>query len=234
MISPRRRWTAAALIVGLGWLATPQAVPIYDGIGQPDEPYRYVLPPSGAKKTAAATEATAHTAVKAGLSTSGLSVNTLEVGPQFAMFLPLGALAAKGPMVNVTAEPVAPTDQPPGATIDGNVYVVKLTASGGAVTFTPKAALAVIYLRATTADQPGPVMFRRDAVGQPWQPLPTSRGGADVYVSAMNAAGSYALAFSPSSKAGAAGTPLLPLVLIGGLVLLVVVVVVVRLRVREA
>lgn len=228
MISARRRWLAGALVVTAGWFATPHPVPVYDGIGAPDEPYRFVTPPPGATATAAATSALARTPVKGGVSTNGLSVATSEVGPQFSLFLPPMAMAGPDGTIEVKAEPQAPTDQPEGSRIDGNVYLVTITHPAGAVSFTKKSAISTLYLRATTARQPPPAMQYRGDSTQPWKALPTSRGGQDVYVTSFSGPGQYALAFAAAKDGG--GTPVLPLVLLGVFVLLVVVVVVVRLR----
>jgi len=223
----RRRLLAALLLVALGRLLSPAAVPVYDGIGAPDEPYRYVAPPSGAKKTAAPTTARATSPVTGGVATDGMTLATAESGPQFSLFVPPRAVATGGTKLVVEATPRAPTDQPAGARIDGNVYDVTMTGQGP-VTLTPQAALATLYLRATSAKQPPPKMEHRAAVGQPWQALDTARGGQDVYVSDFRGPGQYALAFAVVAPAHhGSRTPYL----VGGVVvLLLVAVVVVRLR----
>ena len=220
---------AAALLVGLGRLLSPDAVPVYDGIGAPDEPYRYVAAPAGARTTAPPTTAAASSPMVAGKSTYGMSLAPGESGPQFSLFVPPQAFAAPGAKVSLTAAPLAPTDQPHGARIDGNVYVVTIKAAGP-VTFTKESALATLYLRATTAKQPPPVMEYRAAKDGSWTALQTSRGGQDVYVSTFPGAGQYALAFAAATSAKGSSTSKAPFVVIGGLLLLVVVVVVVRLR----
>jgi hypothetical protein len=223
----RRRLLAALLLVAIGRLLSPAAVPVYDGIGAPDEPYRYVAPPSGAKRTAEPTSARATSPVAGGVATDGMTLATTESGPQFSLFVPPRAVATGGTTLVVEAEPVAPSDQPPGARIDGNVYEVTMTGRGP-VTLTPQAALATLYLRATTAKQPPPRMEHRAAAGQPWQALDTARGGQDVYVSDFRGPGQYALAFAVAAPGhGASRTPYL----VGGaVVLLLVALVVVRLR----
>lgn len=203
-------------------------MPVYDGIGAPDEPYRHVAPPAGATKTAAPTEARATSPLVKGRSSFGMSLATGEVGPQLSLYMPPRSFAAAGTTLVVVGKPLAPTDRPPGARIDGNLYEITLTA-GGPVSLTPQAALATLYLRATTAKQPGPVMQYRAAATDPWTPIKTSRGGQDFYVSNFPGAGFYALAFSATSSSGGSSSPL-PYLLVGGLVLLVVVVMVVRLR----
>lgn len=230
MISARRRWLAAAALVGVGWLVTPQPVAVYDGIGAPDEPYRYVAPPPGVARTAEATTAVSVSPVKDGVSTNGMSVSTAEMSPQFSLFVPPKALGCGGTSVQVKAEPRAATDQPAGARIDGNVYVVSFLDPAGPVTLTDKAAVATLYLRSTTNKQPPPSMEYRPTPTDPWKPLKTTRGGQDVYVSAFPGPGEYSLAFATSGGGGGGGVPVLPIVLVAGLVLLVVAVVVVRVR----
>lgn len=220
--------------MGLGWLVTPGAVPVYDGVSQPDEPYRYVSPPAGAKAAKAPTSALARTPVKAGESTSGLALSTAETGPQFSAYLPRFGLRATGSSVEVRVTPKAPTDQPTGARIDGNVYEVAFVDPAGPVTLTSKASLASLYLRATSSRQPGPVMEHRAAPGQPWTALDTSRGGLDVYVAALVGPGDYALAFRSAGGSPTGGFPVLPVALGGGVVVLVGIVLVLRRRAPDA
>ncbi len=226
MISAPRRWFAAGLLVTVGWLVTPQAVPVYDGVGAPDEPYRYVVGPPGAPKTAAATEGSATSPVKAGKNTSGMSVQTAEQGPQASLFVPQLALATTATEIRVSISPKAPDTQPAGGLINGNVYAVTFSAPA---TLTDRAAIATLLLRATTAVQPGPVAEYRAAPTDPWKPLQTSRGGQDAYVASFVGPGDYALAFRTSAKA-TSGSSVLPYAVGGVLVLLVLVVVVIRVR----
>lgn len=230
-MSAPRRWSAAAVLIGLGWLLTPQPVTVYDGVGAPDEPYRYVSAPAGARTTAAPTSGSGSSPLAGGTNSEGMSIQSSEQSPQVSLFVPQKGLAAAGSRLVVTASPLAPTDQPPGATIDGNVYDLAVTAAGP-VTLTPQAAIATLYMRATTAKQPGPVMEHRSAATGPWKQLQTSRGGQDSYVSSFVGPGQYALAFV-RTRAGK-GVSVLPYVLVGGLALLVVVVLIVRLRASES
>src|ERR1043165_2345088 len=51
---------AALAALAFAWVVvTPKSVPLYDGIGAPDEAYRYVQPPSGTKPTKPPLPATA-------------------------------------------------------------------------------------------------------------------------------------------------------------------------------
>lgn len=224
--SQARRWAAAALLVGVGWLLSPSPVPVYDGISAPDEPYRFVDPPKGAKATSAPTSATSRTPVQGGLGTNGLNIATGETGPQFSLYLPPRSMQTTGSEVVVSAEPGAADVQPAGRTIDGNLYTVRFSAP---VTLTDKAALATLYLRATSARQPGPVVEYRPRASDPWRELKTARGGMDIYVAQFAGAGQYALAFAPTAASGG-GFPVVPVAITGGVVFLAVVLLLVRLR----
>lgn len=215
--------------MAVGWVLSPGAVPIYDGVGQPDEPYRYVAPPDGATLTADATTATGTSPIRAGGSTNGLSVATTEKGPQFSLFLPPGAIGGSDGTLTVTVSPAAPTEQPTPSTIDGNVYVVALASTGGPVVLTDKATIATLYLRATSQADPPPTVFYRPNGAVPWVEQTTSRGGFDVYVASFVGPGEYAVAHAPAA-ATSGGLPVLPLVLIVTFLGLVGVVVAVRLR----
>lgn len=227
MISARRRWFAAATLVAVGWLVTPQPVPVYDGLHVPDGPYRYVAPPPGAKPTAGATSAQAQTPVSKGASTNGLTVATGETGPQFSLFLPPGAMAGPDGKIEVRVEPQAPTDPPPGATVDGNVYVVSLAPHG--VSLTAQSAISTLLLRSASASGNSPVMHYRADAAQAWRALKTTRGGAHGYSSSFPGPGQFALAVTAVSEDGG-GVPVLSLLLGAGVVLLVGLVVVLRPR----
>lgn len=223
----RRAWLAGALLVGVGWLAAPAPVPVYDGVGVPDEPYRFVSPPKGSNPTAEPTSASQSTPVTKGVGTNGLIVQTREQSSQFSMFVPPKALAASRGPITVAVKPEAPVDEPVGRTIAGNVYVVTISSPGGAVTSTPQIGIASLYLRAVDGSE-GWVMEHRTARTVPWTPLATSRGGTDSWVSSFKGAGEYALARANAPKGG--GHSALPWVLGGAVALLVLVVVAVRLR----
>lgn len=232
-MSARRRWLAGALLVGVGWLASPGAVPVYDGFNQPDEPYRYVDAPDGAPKTAPPSSTTTKTPLApSGANAQALSVQTAEVGPQISVFFPqFSLLATRGP-ITITLTPEAPTDPPADAEVDGNMYVVSLTSPGGPVTVDKQyLSIATMYLRATDQVTPQPRMFYRPSSDAPWQKLSTSSGGLDIRVSNFLGPGDYLLARLPGDRpAQGGGLPTAPLVLLGVVVVLGSVVLVVRLR----
>jgi hypothetical protein len=237
---PGRAWWAfAVLLVAVGWLVTPHAVTVYDGVGQPDEPYRYVSPPPGAAVTPKPTGAQTALPVVAGVTAEEGDLVSAEIGAQVRVYMPQGGLAASAGTISVRVVPEAPSDQPADGRIDGNVYRLSITDTAGPVTFMTKASEAAIYLRATTADQPGPVVESRSVPGQRWRQVSTSRVGNDIYAGLLPAAGDYALVFLRDPPRGASGTAAgsshrgLIVVLLVSLILLLSVVLVVRRRAPE-
>lgn len=215
------------LLVTVGLALSPTAVPVYDGIGQPDEPYRYVERPADAPVTAEPSTATGTSPVVDGLAQHGLNVATQEVAPQFALFLPPRALRVTGARsVTVTATPQPTvTDPPDGLRADGNAYLVAFSAAG--TTLTPQAALATVSMRATTAEQPGPQIHYRPTGSAPWQALQTARAGTEIYAARFPGPGQFQVVFPPRADESSSR---LPLVLLLVVVVAAAVVVVVRLR----
>lgn len=190
------RWFLASLAALLvAWLVAPAVVPIYDGISNPDEPYRYVKAPNG-KTTKAPTEAKATVSVNpAGLSSAAYS-NSLENGPQIVLYIPAGSLQAPSGVttIQVTETPLAPSAPlPTDGTIVTNVYRVAATTAKGPVQIVGKTANQVptLQMRSPSAKQPGPVYERRTATG--WQRLDTLRVGQDIYQASASQFGDYAL-----------------------------------------
>ena len=208
------RWSAIAA----GWLALaaalgPASVPIYDGIGNPDEPYRYVNPPAGYRPTKPPATASATLRVAKG-RTASAQINTSEYGPQLALFVPAGALAPPegATSVTVTARPVtAPHPLPSDGTIVGNVYRVTATASGGTVDLIGFGEQApVLDMRAPTARQPGPTFEHLD--NGRWMTSVTARVGNDVYRTRADALGNWALVQRSSAVAGTTRSVTLPII----------------------
>ena len=228
-MSHRRFWLAALLLVALGWLVSPAPVPIYDGVGVPDEPYRFVTPPAGVSATAPPTVATATTPLKNGVSVRGLVLSTAEQSPQFSLYVPPASMASKGREITVRAEPTAPTDPPGGKVIGSNIYRVTFTDPAGPVTVTPSLGAASMYLRAfDTSD--GWALQYRETTTSAWQQQETARSGTDTFVGSFVGPGDYALAKSPTESGEGGGVAVLPLALGGSLLLVVLVIIVVRLR----
>jgi hypothetical protein len=190
------RWLLASLAaLLLAWLVAPAVVPIYDGISNPDEPYRYVQAPDG-KTTKAPTVAKAPVSVNStGLSGAAYS-NSSENGPQIVLYIPAGSLQAPSGVttIQVTETPLAPSAPlPTDGTIVTNVYRVAATTSNGPPRIVGKTInqMPTLQMRAPSAQQPGPVYERRTANG--WQRLDTLRVGQDIYQASATQFGDYAL-----------------------------------------
>jgi hypothetical protein len=205
---PAVRWLAIAVLALVGaWVLAPAAVPIYDGIGNPDEPYRWVQSPTGTPSKKAPTIATVVLPVAKGVSGAGYA-NTKETGPQISVYFPLGALrpASGVTSVTVTAQPVAPSGpQPSDGTFVSNVYRVTAAAGGADVPIVGKGNQApTLQMRSATVSQPGPV-FEQLSNGR-WTQSQTLRVGNDIYQTQASSFGEWALVrpktTAASSKSG--------------------------------
>jgi hypothetical protein len=218
-----RRLLAGLAVVALGLLASPSAVPVYDGIGQPDEPYKYV-----GRSDAPAASVSATAAVAGGTSAS-LQVKSAESGPQVLVDLGSGAFAATSP-VTLTVAPVAGDGQVvPQGRIDGNVY--RVTVSHGA-RLLPDQVQGFLFLRAAVMTKPTPVVVHRDSPTDAWVQVRTTRAGTDIVSTPFRALGDYAVVRLPGSKplSSGGGISTARLVLLGGGVLVLVVLTVLVLR----
>lgn len=231
------RWLLVATAALLGaWLLAPAAVPIYNGIGNPDEPYRFVKPPANAKTTKTPTAARVAVPVRNGASGAQYA-NTSENGPQLSLYLPPQALEvpAGATAITVRAQPLAPSSPlPSDGTIVSNVYRLSADAGGHPVRVIGTGrSEPTLQMRAPDANQPGPVFEHRTGSG--WQTARTIRVGVDVYQAQAPALGDWALVRLKSSAATAGGgggginwTFLGP-----GIALLVVAVIVLMVRLRR-
>ena len=214
-----RRWLAGALLVSLGFLASPAPVPIYDGVGT-DEPYRYVG--KNPAPTSASDTITTH-----GNLVDAVEFQTGEQGAQFILSLSSGSLRADGGSVRMAAEPRKPDGTPPRGSFDGNAYRVT---SDPAVTLTPDAS-GFLFMRAAVMTSPNPVVLYRATPEAAWQEIPSSRYGRDNLATKFRGAGDYVVVRLPGSKPiGTGGIGLTRALLLGGgvVVLLVVTVLVLR------
>jgi len=221
-----RKLVAGLSIMALALLASPSAVPVYDGVGNPDEPYRYV----GRDKPAVAASTTAQ--VEGGRS-GPVNVKSVEQGPQVLLDLGPGAFDATTRTVTVTATPLSGDGAAvPQGTIDGNVY--RITASSGA-TLDAERAQGFLFLRAAVMTSPDPVLVHRRLPTDPWAAARTVRAGQDILSTPFRELGDYAVVHLPgakplSSDSGGLSTGRLLLLVGGVLVLLVITVLVLRRR----
>lgn len=208
------------VVAGLFGSPTP---PLFDGIGFPDEPYRYVQRPVGdSVRTVPPTAAAATTSVANGTNSDQLYTASLETGAQVTLFMPAGGLAtpAGAHSCALRAVPAAPSHPPEGGRIDGNVYRVTADSDGGPVALTARAGNATVQLRATTARQPPPAIDYRS--GSAWRALRTVRAGNDVYAANLVGFGDYAVVFASGPATGThSGSPGRPVGLVIVVALLV-------------
>jgi hypothetical protein len=184
------RWAALLAALALVWLTAANPVPLYDGIGFPDEPYRFV-PPKG--NGPAATSADVQLKVAGGSNTGGLIVNTRESGPQASVFAPPHAFRAAGTAPVVLAlRPVVPQPPLPASAVS-NVYELSLTSTAGPVTLDPSAQPPAMTMRSTTPGPPQPVFEYRAAPTEKWRELKTRRVGRDIFNTVAPGAGEYVL-----------------------------------------
>jgi hypothetical protein len=230
------RWFVAALAALLtAWCLAPASLPVFDGVGRPDEPYRYVDPPATAKTTKKPTTASVTVPVRNGRNGAQFA-NTGESGPQISVYVPPGALAVPSGAtgVEVTATPLAPQEPlPSDGDIVTNVYRVTAQVDGKDVRIvgTDTATAPAIQMRAPTAKQPGPVFERRTADG--WEQLHTIRSGFDVYqTTRVSAFGEFALVELDSSGGSSGGGVNVGL-LVGGIAVLLIAGVIVAIRLRR-
>ena len=207
-----KRLLASIGVLLVAWLVAPAAVPIYDGVQFPDEPYRYVHSPDG-KPTKPPTTAHATIGVNAqGLSNAGYS-NSAEQGPQIVLYVPAGSLKAPAGATNISVSetPLAPSPPlPTDGTIVTNVYRVTATTPQGPVQMvgTTENQMPTLQMRAPSAKQPGPVFEHRTSSG--WTRAATLRVGQDIYQASAPQFGDWALvqlsvAPKSSSSSGSSG-----------------------------
>jgi hypothetical protein len=195
MTLSRRTWLvlAALALLAFGWALAPRsAPPLYDGVGFPDEPYRFVVKPVGACDTKAPTSASATTSVSKGKGGS-VSLSTAEQAPQVSVLIPSDLLSAPSTArrLTITAKPVQPVHAPHGRYLWSNVYDVEATVPGVTLHDTDASRPTTITLRAATAQRPTPTI-EHYANGH-WTPVATQPAGRDIYNGSLPSLGRYAV-----------------------------------------
>jgi MYXO-CTERM domain-containing protein len=184
---------AALAILGLGWALAPRsAPPLYDGVGFPDEPYRFVQKPAGACDTKSPTSAAVTTTVTDGRGGS-ISLSTAEQAAQISVLIPSDLLSAPSSsrQLTIRATPVRPVPPPQGGYLWSNVYDVAATTPGVALHDTDPNRPTTITLRAATAQRPTPTIERY--VNGQWSTVSTQSVGRDIYNGSLPALGRYAV-----------------------------------------
>lgn len=93
---------AGLAVLAVVLLAPGAGPPLYDGIGFPDDPYRWVQPPAGAAKTPAVTPASVTLTPSADGTVPGAQGLSAEKGPQIAFAVADGALTVPAGTRRVT------------------------------------------------------------------------------------------------------------------------------------
>jgi hypothetical protein len=194
----------AAALLGLGWLLSPRsAPPLYDGVGFPDEPYRFVVAPAGAPKTTKAPTVATGTAPVTGGVAGAVHASSAEQAPQISLLIPVGRLHAPAGTKRVVlhATPVRPVTAPANRFLWSDVY--KLAATDPSVTMRDASPPATITMRAATAQRPRPVIARY--VGGRWSTLDTTPVGNDIYQAVLPGLGMYAVIGTEQLDFGSGG-----------------------------
>src|SRR4051794_23235779 len=95
MTQGTRRLPARLAALLLAWRVAPAVVPICGGVGNPDEPCRYVSPPHGRTGKAPTVAKAAVSLNGAGLSAAACSSSGAQ-GAQGVLYIPAGSLKAPG------------------------------------------------------------------------------------------------------------------------------------------
>jgi hypothetical protein len=194
----RRGWWAillAVLGVGAAMLVSPlRSPPLYDGIGFPDEPYRWVQAPPGSPKTPPVTPATAKVRVGVDGVVPVLKGLSAEQGAQIAFQIEGDSLVLPKGGTTLSASALAgrnPTTAPPDGTLVSNVYTLAVTADvPGEPTLAP-GKTAIINMRSSKTTNDTIVLEKLEA--GTWSQVATGRVGSDIYAAELDSLGQFAL-----------------------------------------
>ena len=194
----RRRPAVLVLLLAVLALAAvvaarpPHAPPLYDGLGFPDEPYRWVAPPPGAERTPLATGAVVPVHVRGGTSDVAQALSA-EQGPQVAIAVATGAFAVPAGVTSVTLRAVpraVPGTAPVGGEVVSNLYDITATAGSAPVALAHGQTL-LVNLRAEAATTRDVVICRW--TGRRWEEIPTQQVGTEIYAARLPALGPVAV-----------------------------------------
>lgn len=194
-------------------LGAESSPPLYDGVGFPDEPYRYLHPPAGALVTKPPAGASEVVALLGDGSNNATTLQTAEKGPQIALALRLGLLQAPpgSRSLTISVTPVEPVSSPDNGEILGNVYRVRFTAPGGKPATVSGAGTYSAAVRIPQGTRSA-VALELHANGS-WTTLRTTQTGSDVYTAPVPSAGDVTAVLiasgadsSLAAKAGKSGS----------------------------
>jgi hypothetical protein len=203
--SGRLRLLAATAALVTAWLVTPHAVPLYDALGVPDEPYRYVTPPAGYQQTPPPSSVSFVVPAANGTNTDGVLAQTKEQTSQSGIFIIpkslSGPASTKTFKVSITAK--APDGNTPSGPVDGNVYQVQLWAdSSPTATLSAANTTSMVYIQRATSTKIAAADLLYRPAGGSWRLIPDTKGGTDSFQGYFAGAGDYALvvATAPASS----------------------------------
>lgn len=188
----------AVLLLGA---ASRTPVPLYDGIGFPDEPYRYITAPSGVTNSQFPASSIDTSAPLSELAAQAV-FNSDEQGPQVSIVLNARdrAFGSNTTHLKIVARPLAPDAASSRQSAKGNIYAVSLTSNNGS-SMSPSGQDNTIRLRLPQKDGAQAVMKYRAQANQPWKTLSTNKIGNDIYEAPLAGSGQYAL-FTNTAAAG--------------------------------
>jgi hypothetical protein len=184
-VGQRVGWLAVLGLLGLGWLISPDVVPIYDGLSYPQDPYRYVA------AAPAPTAAQATVQLRDGTNPGGVVLNSVERGPQVQLYLPAGVLQAE-PTSTSASLAVTPVELTGSATPDQPASNVYRFSAGAGVSLVADRAPIQVTLRAAVHRSP-PVMYYRTGPTDRWQRLRTRGLGHASFNATAPGFGDYVL-----------------------------------------
>lgn len=195
----------AAVAVGLVMaVRPPHAPPLYDGVGFPDEPYRWVTPPAGVTNPSTpVTSAQTQIGVGADGTVPAARAFSAEQGPQIAFAVPDGALTVPKGAKTVTLKATAVSNPiPPSVgTWTSNAYQVEAVTDAKGDVSIAAGTEVVMNLRSDRASKDPVVLkvFKDDA----WTSVPTIQVGNDIYAARVKELGTYALFRLPTGTVDA-------------------------------
>jgi hypothetical protein len=206
MMNINKRNFALLLCSGLGIvlisLFSSHIVPLYDGVGFPDEPYRYV---NSSSQTLSPSPASAIANIDQGTNADDFNMVSREQGPQISIYIFQHSL--KGPAspakIPIEASPQdAATTKTPIGKIVGNFY--RFTEVGGNKLSFSKTLKRPGYIDLRLPQdipQGADIMYRSQPTSS-WQKVATTRVGSDVYEANLVGFGDYGLVHTNNIKTG--------------------------------
>ena len=191
-MNARRSGTTWALLLGVALAATSALLqfshhtstpPLYDGVGFPDEPYRYVSPPPGALATKPPHSADARVAVLADHTNDALTLTTDEKGPQVSLSLRVGVLraSATAKRISVSIQPTTSEKPPSNGSILGNAYAIAFAAEDLSPIEINGPARYSVSMRIPQGTRESVALELLDQTTGGWQTLRTTQTGGDIY-----------------------------------------------------